>query len=74
MYDAWVLWCWEYGHRSGAAHVFGRNLHAAVAELRTTGKGRSRSYCGVSLSAEGEKSYELAKTARESGKRRGDPE
>jgi hypothetical protein len=40
LYEAWVHWCGEYGHRSGAAHVFGRNLHAAVPGLRTIRGGR----------------------------------
>jgi len=74
LFAAWGLWCWENGYRSGAAHVFGRNLHAAIPGLRTTGKGQTRAYCGVGLSEEGEESFEDARKARAAGKKRADPE
>lgn len=56
VYDAWVTWCEEQGRtHPGTSATFGRDLRAAVPEVRSvrTGKnvpgGRARVYQGISL-------------------------
>ena len=56
LFQAWVLWCKENGHESGAKNTFGRNLLAAFpglekTQLRVAGS-RQRFYSGISLKSE----------------------
>ncbi len=55
LYQAYVAWCREKGHRRVEMDaVFGRNLHAVIPELetsqpRTADGGRERHYVGIDL-------------------------
>jgi len=60
LYDAWCRWCGQHGHKAGADHVFGRNLHAVLPRVRTHGKGQTRFYQGVGLSEDGREEYDIA--------------
>jgi putative DNA primase/helicase len=60
LYSAWGQWCELEGHKAGAQSVFGRNLKAALPQVKIRGRGVDRFYAGVGLSEEGEKHYEQA--------------
>ena len=60
LYAAWSCWCEQQGIRPGSNIVFGRNLRAVRAQIRTGGKGQERFYTGVKLSKEGREQYQLA--------------
>ena len=52
LYDAWVLWCAENGHKPGSQQGFGRELRAAfpdVGDSRPRGGQRQRLYTGIGL-------------------------
>lgn len=60
MYESWRKWCDEQGRKEpGTIQIFGRNLTAAYAEIRTvntrdtgTESGRRRIYSGIRLRSE----------------------
>jgi putative DNA primase/helicase len=59
LYDAWAKWCEQGGHNRGNNIVFGRNLKAAVPQIKTKGAGADRFYQGIGLSKSGQKAYDL---------------
>ena len=58
LYDAYTKWCQLEGHHASSHIVFGRNLVAAVPQMRTEGRYPDRHYVGVALSLEGEDAYQ----------------
>jgi putative DNA primase/helicase len=54
LYKTWKLWCEREGHPPGSNAVFGRNLRAAVSQLRVSGRGGNRTYLGLTLNANAE--------------------
>lgn len=63
LYLAWRRWCEAHAHKPGPDHVFGRNLHAALPQMRARGRAPDRFYEGVGLSAEGFEQYKTAWTS-----------
>lgn len=57
LYAAWKVWAEDNGHRAGAKTTFGRDLRAAVPEVKVTqprtDEGRLRLYAGIALQSEG---------------------
>jgi putative DNA primase/helicase len=57
LYEAWLRWAQEAGHRGGSAQMFGRNLRAVIPGLQVLrpreGDDRPRRYQGVKLKNDG---------------------
>jgi putative DNA primase/helicase len=49
LFRAWQDWCDMHGYKAGPAQVFGRNLLAALPQVRVRGRAPSRFYEGVGL-------------------------
>jgi putative DNA primase/helicase len=64
LYTAYRHWCGEHGIGVGNSIVFGRNLHAALPNVKARGRGDGRRYIGVRLSREGRIQYAAAQVAK----------
>jgi putative DNA primase/helicase len=60
LYEAWRCWTEQNGQKPSAYHVFGRDLHAALPQVRVKGKGNDRAYIGIRLSESGQAEFERA--------------
>src|SRR5262249_48111596 len=54
LFKVWKLWCEQQGHRPDSSIVLGRNLRAALPQLRVRGRGARRTYIGLALNADAE--------------------